>query len=179
MFRSVEVCAGYTRVLVHIHGRRMEDYGRLMKRIISALGAILLSLSLASCAEGTTSGGSASGSGNKVTAKPAKPEKKYTVAQEQAIQAAQGYIDMGGFSRKGLIQQLTSKAGEGFRKADAVFAVNHIKVDWNEQAVISAKGYLDMGGFSRASLIQQLTSPAGEQFTRAQAVYAANKVGLK
>jgi hypothetical protein len=60
-----------------------------------------------------------------------------------------------------------------------VFAVDHIKVDWNQQAVLSAKGYLAMGtGFSRAGLIQQLTSTAGEQFTLAQATYAANKVGL-
>jgi hypothetical protein len=109
---------------------------------------------------------------------PAAP--KFTVAEQNAIQSAQAYLTMGtGFSRAGLIQQLSSSAGEGFKKADAVFAVDHIKVDWNQQAVLSAKGYLAMGtGFSRAGLIQQLTSTAGEQFTLAQATYAANKVGL-
>jgi hypothetical protein len=85
---------------------------------------------------------------------------------------------MSGFSRAGLIQQLSSKAGEGFKTADAIFAVNHITVDWNKEAVESAKSYLQTGGMSRAGLIQQLSSNAGEQFTPAQATYAANHVGL-
>jgi host cell surface-exposed lipoprotein len=85
---------------------------------------------------------------------------------------------MSGFSRAGLIQQLTSKMGEGFKMSDAVFAVNHVKVDWNKEAVESAKSYLDMSSFSRAGLIQQLSSKAGDQFTVAQATYAANHVGL-
>lgn len=102
----------------------------------------------------------------------------FTVAQQNAIESAQSYLDMSGFSRAGLIGQLSSKAGEGFKKADAVFAVDHIKVDWNKEAVESAKDYLDMSSFSRSGLIQQLSSPAGEQFTVAQATYAANHVGL-
>jgi Host cell surface-exposed lipoprotein len=110
--------------------------------------------------------------------KPAAP--KYTVAQQNAIQSAQNYLSIGsGFSRAGLIQQLTSKAGSGFKLDDAVFAVNHVKVDWNKQAVLSAKNYLSIGtGFSRTGLIQQLTSKAGSGFTLAQATYAANHVGL-
>jgi len=103
----------------------------------------------------------------------------YTVSQQNAIQSAQAYLDMSGFSRAGLIQQLSSKAGEGFKMRDAVFAVNHVKVDWKKEAVQSAKDYLGMGtGFSRTGLIQQLSSQAGDQFTVAQATYAANKVGL-
>jgi hypothetical protein len=101
-----------------------------------------------------------------------------TVSQDQAIQSAESYLDMGGFSKAGLIQQLSSSAGEGFPKKDAIFAVNHINVNWNEQAVESAKSYMEMGGFSRASLIEQLESNAGEGFTHAQALYAVNKVGL-
>lgn len=109
----------------------------------------------------------------------AQAEPKYTVGQQEAIDSAQSYLSMGtGFSRAGLINQLSSKAGESFKRADAVFAVNHLKVDWNQQAVQSAKTYLQMGGFSRAGLIQQLTSKAGEQYTRAQARYAVNHVGL-
>jgi hypothetical protein len=106
------------------------------------------------------------------------PQPQYTVSQENAIESAESYLDMSGFSRAGLIDQLSSQYGEGFPTADAVFAVNHIDVDWNAQAVKSAKSYLDMGGFSRAGLIDQLSSPYGEQFTVAQATYAANKVGL-
>jgi hypothetical protein len=114
-------------------------------------------------------------------AKPVKPKaaaKPPTVAQEQAIESAQGYIEMSGFSRAGLIEQLSSSAGEGFKKADAVYAVNHINVDWNAEAVESAKGYLEMGGFSRSGLIEQLSSTAGEKFTLKQAKYAVKKVGL-
>ncbi len=107
---------------------------------------------------------------------PAKP--KYTVAEQNAIKSALSYLSYSGFSRVGLIDQLSSKAGEGFKMSDAVFAVNHIKVDWNKEAVESAKSYLNSGAFSRAGLIDQLSSKAGEGFTLAQATYAANHVGL-
>lgn len=111
--------------------------------------------------------------------KPAeKPKPKYTRSQEQAIKAAENYLDFASFSKKGLIRQLSSDAGEGFPEADARFAVNHIKVDWNAEAVEAAENYLDFSSFSRDGLIQQLTSPAGEQFTLEQATYAADKVGL-
>ena len=59
--------------------------------------------------------------------------------------------------------------------ADAVFAVNHIKVDWNEQAVKSAREYLSNESFSRQGLIEQLSSSAGEGFTLAQAQYAVGQ----
>ena len=56
------------------------------------------------------------------------------------------------FSRKGLIQQLSSSAGEGFSRADATYAVNHIDVNWNEQAAKAAQSYLDTMAFSRQGL---------------------------
>lgn len=108
----------------------------------------------------------------------APPKPALTTSQEQAIESAESYLQMGGFSRAGLIDQLTSQYGEGFSEADAVYAVDHVTVDWNQQAVESAKSYLQMGGFSRASLIDQLTSPYGEKFTLAEATYAADHVGL-
>jgi hypothetical protein len=74
---------------------------------------------------------------------------------------------------------LSSKAGEQFTRAQARYAANHVKVDWNREAVEAAKSYLEMGGFSRAELIDQLSSKAGEQFTVAQATYAANHVHLR
>lgn len=107
------------------------------------------------------------------------PAPKYTVAQTNAIRSAKQYLAFQGFSRAGLIQQLSSKAGDGFKLADAVFAVNHITVDWNAEAVKSAKQYLKLEGFSRAGLIQQLSSAAGDGYTVAQATYAANHVGLR
>lgn len=113
--------------------------------------------------------------------KPTQPTKTapaMTASQEQAIGAAESYLDFTAFSRKGLIHQLSSDAGEGFSVADATYAVDHIKVNWNEQAAKSAKSYLEMTHFSRKGLIHQLESSAGEGFTHAQAVYGVNKAGL-
>jgi Host cell surface-exposed lipoprotein len=96
----------------------------------------------------------------------------------QAVDSAEGYLSGGhGFSEQGLLQQLTSSAGEGFTEPQAEYAVGDLHPDWDAQAVDAAKGYLGDGqGFSRSSLIQQLTSSYGDGFTQAQAEYAVNKV---
>jgi hypothetical protein len=121
--------------------------------------------------------GSAASAETPAAETPATPAG--TVSQQQALESAKSYLDMGtGFSRAGLIDQLSSQYGEQFSVADATWAVAHSGADWNAQAVMSAKGYMKMGGFSRAGLIDQLTSPSGEQFTMAQATYAVNQVGL-
>lgn len=103
-----------------------------------------------------------------------------TVAEQQAVDSAQGYLSDGqGFSKAGLLQQLTSSSGEGETQADAQFAISYLHPDWYQQAVESAKGYLKDGqGFSKASLYEQLTSSSGEGFTPGQANYALAKVGL-
>lgn len=113
-------------------------------------------------------------------AKPSQTAPAMTAAEQQAVAAAQGYLDLGtGFSKEGLLKQLTSSYGNGFSEKDAEFAVSYLKPDWNAQAVEAAKGYMNLNtGFSRASLIQQLTSSYGSGFTEAQAEYAADKVGL-
>lgn len=110
--------------------------------------------------------------------KPTKTTPKMTASQEQAVGSAESYLDFTAFSRKGLIRQLSSEAGEGFSVKDATYAVDHIKVNWNEQAAKSAEAYLKMTHFSRSGLIRQLESSAGEGFTHAQAVYGVNKAGL-
>jgi hypothetical protein len=98
---------------------------------------------------------------------------------QQAVDAAQGYLGGGqGFSDQGLLQQLTSSAGNGFTEAQAEYAINSLHPDWDAQAVDAAKGYMQTGGFSRSSLIQQLTSSYGSGFTESQAEYAASQVGL-
>jgi len=101
-----------------------------------------------------------------------------TVSQENARESAESYLETGSFSRNGLIKQLSSQYGEGFSKADAIYAVNHIDVNWNEQAAKAAKEYLDTGSFSRNGLIQQLSSRYGDGYTHAQAVYGVNQTGL-
>jgi hypothetical protein len=98
---------------------------------------------------------------------------------QQAVDAANGYLSEGqGFSEQGLLQQLTSSAGDGFTGAQAEYAINSLNPNWDAQAVDAAKSYMQMGGFSQASLIQQLKSSAGSGFTQAQAEYAASQVGL-
>jgi len=99
-----------------------------------------------------------------------------TAGQANALRSAQQYLSISGFSRAGLIQQLSSSAGEGFSKADATFAADHVGANWNEEAVRSAQDYLKTGPFSRQSLYEQLSSSAGEGFTPAQARYAVNQV---
>lgn len=116
--------------------------------------------------------------GTTATPKPTKIAPKLTAGQEQAIGSAESYLGFTAFSRKGLIRQLSSNAGEGFSVADATYAVDHIKVDWNEQAAKSAKSYLEMTHFSRQGLIHQLESSAGDGFTHRQAVYGVTKAGL-
>jgi hypothetical protein len=101
-----------------------------------------------------------------------------TGAQQQAVDAAEGYLSDGqGFSEQGLLGQLTSSAGNGFSNSDAEFAINYLDPNWDQQAVAAANGYLSDGnGFSEQGLLQQLTSSAGAGFTEAQAEYAISSL---
>lgn len=101
-----------------------------------------------------------------------------TLSQQNALRSAEQYLETSAFSEAGLIEQLSSEAGSKYPHADAVFAVEHLHVNWNEQAVKAAKEYLSTSSFSCQGLIEQLSSEAGSKFTVAQAEYAANKVGL-
>ncbi|NBU30768.1 MAG: hypothetical protein EBS41_04580 [Actinobacteria bacterium] len=107
-----------------------------------------------------------------------KKKPKVTAAMKQALGAAKDYLAYDSFSRQGLIDQLSSPYGGQFKKADATWAVDQLKVNWNKQAYLAAKGYLAYSHFSRQGLIDQLSSKYGGKFTLAQAKYAANKVGL-
>jgi len=100
-----------------------------------------------------------------------------TAPQNNAVRSAKQYLSMQGFSRRGLIQQLSSDAGEGYELADATVAVDSLNVDWNQQAARSARQYLKMQGFSCRGLIQQLSSSAGEGYTVDQATYGAKQAG--
>lgn len=100
-----------------------------------------------------------------------------TGPQNNAVRSAEQYLNMAGFSRDGLIQQLSSDAGEGFSVSDATAAVDSLSVDWNENAAKSAKEYLSISGFSCKGLIEQLSSSAGDKYTKAQATYGAQQAG--
>jgi hypothetical protein len=105
-----------------------------------------------------------------------KPRAKVTRAQKEALESAESYLESGSFSKKGLLDQLTSKYGEDFDKADARWAIDHVDADYKAEAVESAKSYLESGSFSKRELRSQLTSSYGEGFTKAEADYAVAQV---
>ncbi|GLP83642.1 hypothetical protein TUM20984_50620 [Mycobacterium antarcticum] len=100
------------------------------------------------------------------------PRPVMTVSQQNAVRAAEDYLDYTAFSRQGLIEQLEF---DEFSTEDATFAVDSITVDWNEQAAKAAKDYLDYTSFSHGGLIDQLEF-AG--FTPAQTEYGVAAAGL-
>lgn len=105
-----------------------------------------------------------------------------TLSQQNAYESAKSYLDFAGFSRAGLLGQLTSQYGEQFPPEDAEFAIARLEaeggVDWNAEAAESAKSYLEFSSFSRQGLIDQLTSEYGEQFTQEQAEYGVSQAGF-
>lgn len=106
----------------------------------------------------------------------AAAEPDMTPGQANAVRSAEDYLSFMGFSRQGLIDQLSSEYGSGYSVEDATFAVDHLEVDWNEQAVTSAASYLDTMPFSRAGLIDQLSSEHGSQYTVEQATAAVDGI---
>jgi hypothetical protein len=101
-----------------------------------------------------------------------KTTTKETTSQKNAVRSAKQYLDVAGFSRKGLIKQLEF---EGYSESDAAYGADNVKADWKVQAVRSAKNYLDISGFSRVGLIHQLEF---DGYTNSEAKYAADQVGL-
>lgn len=97
--------------------------------------------------------------------------------QKNAVRSAKQYIGMTGFSRDGLIEQLSSEYGDGYAVSDATVAVDSLGIDWHEQAVRSAEEYLNMTGFSCDGLIEQLSSSAGSKYTIDEATHGAQQAG--
>jgi hypothetical protein len=157
-----------------------------IKTLGVSFAVLVLTASIAACGAASGSTPPANSTPAPTTAAPtpaptaAPPTTSgLTPSQQNAVQAAQNYLSEGnGFSQAGLIAQLDSPDGDGYSVADATFAVDSLKVDWNAQAVLAAKGYLATSSFSCTDLVQQLDSPDGSQFTPAQAQYAATQVGL-
>lgn len=100
--------------------------------------------------------------------------------QAEAIESAQSYLEYSGFSRAGLIDQLSSEYGDKYTAEEAAAAVQHLEdsslVDWKEEAVQAAQSYLEYSEFSREGLIDQLTSEYGDKFTAEEAEYAVSQV---
>lgn len=112
-----------------------------------------------------------------VLALPTVHAQELTNQQKNAIRSALSYLQISGFSRAGLIEQLSSPYGEDYPLRDATVAVDSLRIDWNEQAARSAKSYLEMMGLSCRGLIEQLSSSAGDKYTKEQAAYGARAAG--
>lgn len=103
--------------------------------------------------------------------------RNLTGPQNNAVRSAKQYLHFQGFSRQGLIRQLSSDAGSGYKETDAAAAVDSLNINWNEQAVRSAKQYLSFQGFSCKGLIRQLSSSVGSGYTESEAAYGAKQAG--
>lgn len=95
---------------------------------------------------------------------------------EAALAAAEDYLDLMAFSKKGLMDQLTSEYGGQFPDDAAKYAVENVGADWKEQALRSAQDYMAMMPMSKKALHDQLTSEYGGQFTKKQADYAIDNL---
>src|SRR5438132_1716393 len=111
------------------------------------------------------------------TPEPTPVTPRLTNQQQNAARSATQYLSFSAFSRQGLIDQLSSSAGDKYLAQDATVAVDSLNVDWNAQAAASAKNYLSLSSFSCAGLIEQLSSSAGEKFTLSQATFGAKQAG--
>lgn len=98
-----------------------------------------------------------------------------TGPQKNAVRSAEQYLKMQGFSKEGLINQLSSSYGDNYDEKNARIAVQSLDIDWKEQAARSAKMYLKIQGFSCKGLIEQLSSSYGDAYTRDQAEYGAKQ----
>lgn len=107
----------------------------------------------------------------KPVSKP-KPAPKLSVARQQAVRAAESYLESMPFSKKGLIKQLKF---DKHSTADATYAAEHVKVSWNEQAAKAAQSYLDTMPFSHGDLVKQLKF---DGYTAEQAAHGVKSVGL-
>jgi hypothetical protein len=104
--------------------------------------------------------------------------RSLTAAQRNAVRSANAYLKLSGFSRRGLIDQLSSEFGDKFSVADATVAVDSLNTNWNTQAARSAASYLKVSGFSCRGLIDQLSSEHGDKYTVEQATYGATQAGI-
>ena len=161
------------------YGGSADDEARTMKsrcpRLLLVAALMLVGLSGEGCMDSTDNGdsnqraanqqgGSGQGSGGSGSGGP-----ELTSNQERALRSAQNSIDREGYSPLSLIQHL--RYDEGFSKADAKFAVEHVRANWEELAVESAQERVDgTDGYSPTSLIGHLRYESG--FTKADAMSA-------
>lgn len=138
--------------------------------VIVAIGAIFVSNLDQRESPANTVPSSSEASSIEVAPSPALPSE--TIGEANAIRKAEVYLSLGGFSKKGLLEQLKF---EGYSAAEATYAVENVLVDWDEQAAMKAETYMSVQPFSKSGLIDQLRF---EGFTDSQAAYGASTVGF-
>jgi hypothetical protein len=139
------------------------------KSLVGLAVTLALLATLAPAAQATTSVAVSSSLGTSLESKISI--KVNGVSLANAKRAAQNYLRVMGFSRKGLIDQLVF---EGYSASIAAKAVDSLKVNWNTQAAKVAKNYIKLMAFSRQGLIDQLMF---DGFTSKQAAAGAKAVG--
>ncbi|CAC8395557.1 surface lipoprotein-related protein [Staphylococcus aureus] len=77
-------------------------------------------------------------------------------------------------SKDGIYNQLISEA-DGFKEADAKYAVDNLKADYKKNALAKAKDYAKTQNMSNDAIYNQLTSSV-EGFTEEQARYAVDNL---
>ena len=105
-------------------------------------------------------------------APPADPFGSLTTNQKAAFGKAESYLQLKGFSKAGLVDQLVF---EGFAAEDAQPAVDILDVDWNAEAAKSAASYVSLTDFSYQGLVDQLIF---EKYTPEEAAFGAASTGL-
>ena len=153
-----------------------------MKRKFLLLGLIVVLIvsGVAACDEAPENGQADSKTKTEEKQEKKSAYEKLSKEEQNAYNSAKNYLDYMAFSKKGLIQQLSSEYGDGYPKKVAKKAVKVLekeeKIDWTEEAKEAAENYLNTMSFSKQGLIQQLESEAGDQFTHEQAVAAVEAV---
>ena len=98
-------------------------------------------------------------------------ENAASLGEINCLAKAESYLDLMGFSEKGLRHQLEF---EGFESEEIDYAIANIEVDWNEECAEKAESYLDTMSFSKDGLRGQLEF---EDFTSEQIEYGLKAVG--
>ncbi|UXU59037.1 Ltp family lipoprotein [Staphylococcus agnetis] len=101
-------------------------------------------------------------------------DKNATREQKSALNKAKTYSSVMHMSKDGIYNQLVSEA-DGFKEADAKYAVDNLKADYKKNALEKAKDYANTQNMSNDAIYNQLTSSI-EGFTEEQARYAVDNL---
>ena len=138
----------------------------MKKKLIVLLTVLSLCFALYACGSGDD--------GKEAAKEPTKSEQQEpnaTTGEKNALGSAENYLEMGGFSKKGLREQLDY---EGYSKEEIDYAIKNCDADWKEQCAKCAQNYMDTSNFSKDGLIEQLKF---EGFTNKQIEYGVKAVG--